>query len=277
MGIGDLFWLFFIITALQPVLRQRMLVYMRRRAIALFQAKRNSRVILLVHRQETMRLLGFPVVRYIDIDDSEAVIRAVRSTDRGTPLDLVLHTPGGLVIASLQIARAIREHPSKVTVFVPHMAMSGGTLISLAADEIVMGSHAMLGPIDPQIGEYPAASLAKVMRDKPIAEIDDRTIILADVARKATDQVCNAAAELLAKHMPPDQAKSLADKLSSGIWTHDYPITAAEAQSLGLKISIDMPAEVLEMMALYPQPVRATPSVEYLPTPPPSPPPRQGR
>src|SRR5258708_34307622 len=209
-----------------------MVVYMRRREIALFQARRNSRVILLVHRQETMRLLGFPVVRYIDIDDSEAVIRAVRSTDRGTPLDLVLHSPGGLVIASLQIARAIREHPSKVTVFVPHMAMSGGTLISLAADEIVMGSHAMLGPIDPQIGEYPAASLAKVMRDKPIAEIDDRTIILADVARKATDQVCNAAAELLAKHMPPDQAKSLADKLSSGIWTHDYPITAHEAQAM---------------------------------------------
>ncbi|MBI1774505.1 MAG: ATP-dependent Clp protease proteolytic subunit [Proteobacteria bacterium] len=276
MDIGNLFWLFFIVTALQPMIRQRMLVYMRRRAIARLQERRGSRVIALVHRQETMRLLGFPVMRYIDIDDSEAIIRAVRSTDRGTPLDLIMHTPGGLVLASLQIARALREHPSKVTVFVPHMAMSGGTLIALAADEIVMASHAMLGPIDPQIGEYPAASLAKVLRDKPIAEIDDRTVILADVARKATDQVCTAAADLLSKHMTPDQAKSLAERLSSGIWTHDYPITAVEAQGLGLKISIDMPQEVLDMMALYPQPVRAVPSVEYLPTPPPAPY-RQGR
>jgi ClpP class serine protease len=277
MGIGDLFWVFFIVMALQPMLRQRMLVYMRRRAIAQLQAKRSSRVILLVHRQETMRLLGFPVVRYIDIDDSEAIIRAVRSTDRSTPLDLVLHTPGGLVIASLQIARAIREHPAKVTAFVPHMAMSGGTLIALAADEIVMSSHAMLGPVDPQIGEYPAASLVKVVRDKPIAEIDDRTLILADVARKATEQVCAAAAELLSKHMAPNEAKALADRLSSGIWTHDYPITAAEAQGMGLRVSVAMPQEVLDMMALYPQPVRATPSVEYLPVPNPAPPPRQNR
>ncbi len=54
------------------------------------------------------------------------------------PLDLVLQTPGGLVLASLQIAQAIRDHRGKVTVFVPHYAMSGGTLIALAADEIAM-------------------------------------------------------------------------------------------------------------------------------------------
>ena len=96
------------------------------------------------------------------------------------------------------------------------------------------------------------------------------------MARKATDQVCAAAAELLAKHMTPNEAKTLADRLSSGVWTHDYPITAAEGRALGLRVSIDMPQEVLDMMALYPQPIRATQSVEYLPTPPPAPP-RQNR
>ncbi len=76
MSINDLFWLFFVFTALQPVLRQRMLEAMRTRKIAQLERQRSSRVILLVHRQETMRLLGFPLMRYIDIGDSEEVLRA---------------------------------------------------------------------------------------------------------------------------------------------------------------------------------------------------------
>src|SRR4030081_1318610 len=168
MSVGDLFWLFFIFTAIQPMLRQRMLEAMRARKIAQLEGQRHSRVILLVHRQETMRLLGFPVMRYIDINDSEDVLRAIQMTDDDVPIDLILHTPGGLVLAALQIARAIREHPGKVTVFVPHYAMSGGTLISLAADEIVMCKHSVLGAVDPQLGEFPAASLIKVVEQKPV-------------------------------------------------------------------------------------------------------------
>jgi ClpP class serine protease len=169
MAIGDLFWLFFIVMALQPMLRQRFLILARARKIMQLQRKRGSRVITLVHRQETMRLLGFPLVRYIDIDDAEEIIRAIRETDPETPIDIVLHTPGGLVIASMQIAAALRRHGGKITAFVPHLALSGGTLIALAADRIVMAPHAMLGPIDPQIGGVPAASLARVVREKPIA------------------------------------------------------------------------------------------------------------
>src|SRR3954454_16160490 len=113
-----------------------------------------------------MSFLAFPVLRYIDVNDAEEVIRAIHLTDKDVPIDLVLHTPGGLVLASVQIARAIKAHKGKVTVFVPHYAMSGGTLIALAADEIVMDNHAVLGPVDPQLGKYPAASLLKVVKTK---------------------------------------------------------------------------------------------------------------
>jgi ClpP class serine protease len=268
MSIGDIFWLFFMFSALQPVLRQRMLEAMRMRKIAQLERKRSSRVILLVHRQETMRFLGFPVVHYIDVNDSEEVLRAIHMTDAEVPLDLVLHTPGGLVLAALQIARAIRDHKAKVTVFVPHYAMSGGTLIALAADEIVMCRHSVLGPVDPQLDKSPAASLLKVIEQKPIAEIDDETLIQADIGRKAIAQVKKAAKELLDRRLPEEQAQTLADQLSSGQWTHDYPISAQEAKQLGLVVSTDMPNEVLEMMSLYPQPVRGQPSgVEYLPMP----------
>src|SRR6266446_9051934 len=197
MSIGDLFWLFFIFSAIQPMLRQRMLEAMRVRKIAQLESERKSRVILLVHRQETMRLLGFPIARYIDINDSEDVLRAIQMTDEDVPLDLVLHTPGGLVLAALQIAKAVREHEAKVTVFVPHYAMSGGTLIALAADEIVMCEHSVLGPVDPQLGQYPAASILTVLEKKPIAEIEDQTLILADQARKALTQMHESVVELL--------------------------------------------------------------------------------
>src|SRR5467141_974220 len=149
----DLFWLFFMLSALQPVITQRLLEASRKRLIARIERERKSRVILLVHRQETMSLLGFPVFRYIDVNDSEEVIRAIHLTDPEIPLDLVLHTPGGLVLAATQIARAVLKHKGKVTVFVPHYAMSGGTLIALAASEIVMSDHAVLGPVDPQLGQ----------------------------------------------------------------------------------------------------------------------------
>jgi ClpP class serine protease len=269
MSINDLFWLFLMFSALQPVLRQQMLNAARARKIARLEQQRKSRVILLVHRQETMRLLGFPLVRYIDINDSEDVLRAIQMTDEDVPLDIVLHTPGGLVLAAMQIARAIRDHKGKVTVFVPHYAMSGGTLISLAADEIIMSKHAVLGPVDPQLGQSPAASLIKVIEQKPIAEVDDQTLVMADVGRKAITQVKESARELLQRRMAPEQASALAEKLSTGTWTHDYPIWASTAKELGLPVNTNVPNEIFELMTLYPQPVRAQTSggVEYLPIP----------
>jgi ClpP class serine protease len=267
MSAGDLIWFVFIVMAMEPILRQRLLLVMRARKIAQLQQKRKSRVITLVHRQESMRILGFPIVRYIDIDDAEEVIRAIQETDPTTPIDIVLHTPGGMVIASMQIADALRRHPAPVTALVPHLALSGGTLIALAADRVVMSQHAMLGPIDPQIEGLPAVSLIRVLRDKPIAKIDDRTIILADIGEKALRQLREGAARILLRHMPVEAAGKLADELCSGRWTHDYPISAAEAQQLGLPVELELPQEVDELMRYYPQPVRTTPTVEYGPAP----------
>lgn len=267
MSIGDLFWLFLMLSMLQPWLRQRMLEAARWRKIEAIERKRRSRVILLIHRQETLSLLGIPIFRFIDIHDAEEVIRAIHLTDKDVPIDLVLHTPGGLVLASLQIARAIKAHPAKVTVFVPHYAMSGGTLIALAADEIVMDTHAVLGPVDPQLGEYPAASILRAVRSKNINEVEDRTLILADVAEKALQQIQREVVELLQDKLPTEQAQQLATKLTQGTWTHDHPISFQEARELGLPVSSDMPVEFYELMTLFPQPVRQQPSVQYIPQP----------
>jgi ClpP class serine protease len=267
MGIGDILWLFFMISALQPVLRQKMLEASRLRVLHRFERARRSRVIALVHRQETMSFLGFPVMRYIDVNDSEDVLRAIKLTDPDCPIDLIVHTPGGLVLAAGQIAHALRRHRAKVTVFVPHYAMSGGTLLALAADEIVMDPNAVLGPVDPQLDRSPAASVLTVLDRKKPEDIEDQTFILADVSRKAIAQVRRTVQDLLSERMTPEQAAALAEKLATGTWTHDYPIMAEEAKDLGLPISTDVPQEVYDFMSLFPQPTRTRHAVEYVPVP----------
>src|SRR5437867_8258018 len=262
---GDVIWFFFILSAIQPVLKQSFLEATRQRLIARIERQRHSRVILLVHRQEMMSFLGFPVYRYIDVNDSEEVLRAIHLTDKNVPIDIVLHTPGGLVLASLQIARAIHKHEGKVTAFVPHYAMSGGTLIALAADEIVMSEYAVLGPVDPQLGQYPAASILKAVAKKSPDRIKDETLILADQAEKAVAQVRDSVRELLLTKFPEGKAHELARLFSEGTWTHDHPLTFETLQGFGLPARPNIPSEFLDLMNLYPQPVRRQPTVEYLP------------
>ena len=116
----------------------------------------------------------------------------------------------------MQIARAVEAHPAKVTVFVPVYAMSGGTLIALAADEIVLGEFSVLGPIDPQIAGLPAATIVRARDAKPIEHVFDLTLVLADVSEKALAQVKRGAVELLTPRLEQAAAEELAAKLREG-------------------------------------------------------------
>lgn len=268
MSVFDLFWIFLIFSAMFPALQRRLLEEARARLIRQIERRRGTRLITMIHRQETIGFFGLPLSRYIDIEDSEQVLRAIRLTPPDMPIDLILHTPGGLVLAAEQIAQALVRHPARVTVFIPHYAMSGGTLIALAADEIVMDENAVLGPVDPQLGQYPAASILKVVETKPLANIEDHTLILADIARKAMAQVRATVVELLtANGMDAERAEAIAEALSSGRWTHDYPISVREAQALGLPVRVGLPEEIYHLMEMFPQATPRRPSVEYIPLP----------
>lgn len=267
MSFFDLLWIIFFISAISPVFKQRILEAQRLRLLRTLEIKRNSRVIALIHRQETLSLFGLPIFRYISIEDSEEILRAIRMTPEDMPIDLILHTPGGLVLPSAQIALALSRHRAKVTVFIPHYAMSGGTLIALAADEIVMDPNAVLGPVDPQLGEYPAASILRAIKKKSVDELDDKTLILGDVAEKAINQVYEFVKKLLLEKHEEKKASEIASVLTEGRFTHDYPITADEALKLGLNVNTKMPEEIYALMQLYPQMQGLRPSVQYIPAP----------
>jgi ClpP class serine protease len=259
----NLLWILLIIILLQPALNRWLVAGARRRALERLARKRDATVITLIHRQETVSFLGIPLMRHIDIDDAESVLRAIRETPAGRPIEIVLHTPGGLVLAARQIASALADHDGKVTAVVPHYAMSGGTMIALAVDEILVDGHAALGPIDPQVGQYPAASLVAVA-ELPGARKDE-TLILADISRKALHQVRVFAAQLLEQHMPPDQAREVARILSTGLWTHDHPLMPSELQGLRLPVKVGVPEEERKLLRLYPQPRGRQSAVEYFP------------
>ena len=273
LSISDLLnivWILLLLQFFLPFLQKRMLTARRLSTIQSLEKSRQSRVITMIHRQETMSFLGIPIARYIDIEDSEAVLRAIRMTPPEMPIDMVLHTPGGLVLASEQIACALKRHTGKVTVFIPHYAMSGGTLVAMAADEIIMDPNAVLGPVDPQLGgqqgAYPAVSILKAL-EQPNPNRDDQTLIMGDMAKKAIDQVYQSVYILLLKHNPPEKASELAKMLSEGRWTHDYPIDFEQAKEMGLPVNEKMPREVYDLMELYPQSGMRRPSVEFIPTP----------
>ncbi|GAW35169.1 serine dehydrogenase proteinase [Roseovarius sp. A-2] len=268
VNFSTLIFLVFLALVLQPVLTGRMYALRRVQAIRSIEKRRCSRVITMIHRQEKRSLFGFSMSSMIGLEDAQSIISAIKSTPRDMPIDLVLHTPGGLVLAAMQIARAVEAHPAKVTVFVPIYAMSGGTLIALAADEIVMGEFSMLGPIDPQIMGISAASILAARDAKPVEHVSDLALVLADVSEKATAQVKRGAVEIMTPRMERAKAEALADTLTSGTWTHDYALTPAEATDLGLAVSVGLPQEVLDLMKLYPAPVKQS-AVEFLPFEPP--------
>lgn len=250
-----------------PFIQQRMVQRKRLEVMRSLELKRGSRVITLIHRQETMSLLGIPIIRYIDITDSEEILRAIRLTPEKMPIDFIVHTPGGLVLSSEQIAMALRRHQGPVTVFVPHYAMSGGTLLCLAAHEVIMDENAVLGPVDPQLGEFPASSIMRVIQQKSPADIDDRTFILSDIAEKAQTQMKDFIIRILHGTIDPVKAEHIALSLTEGRWTHDYPITFDQAKDMGLPVSTEVPHEIYQLMDLFPQAMARRPSVEYIPIP----------
>lgn len=103
-----------------------------------------------------------PVLQIND-NDMNGFMNAVSGiSDRSIGLDILLHTPGGVVTATESIVNYLRKmFNMDIRVIVPHMAMSAGTMIACSSKEIIMGKESSLGPIDPQYHNVPAQGVLK--------------------------------------------------------------------------------------------------------------------
>ncbi|MFX0195287.1 MAG: ATP-dependent Clp protease proteolytic subunit [Candidatus Hodarchaeota archaeon] len=269
--LNNLWIIIFILIFLVPQLQRSRLNSTRRKLLRKIAKMRNATTITLIHRQEIIAFFGIPLRRYIDIDDSEEVLRAIRAADPNTPIELIIHTPGGIALAATQIALALKDHPAPTRVIVPHYAMSGGCLIALAADEICMDPHAVMGPFDPQLGDqqgiYPASSLLKIIEAKHINRVDDRTLVLAEEAKKALRQTEEFVRMLVSDKFDKERVDKILEELASGKYTHDYPLTASAIKDLlGECVQKEIPPEIYTLMRLYRMEYKPKrPGVEFVP------------
>jgi ClpP class serine protease len=237
--------------------------------LKIMERNHGCKILTMIHRREALSLFGMPVYQFIDEEDAEQILRWIRQY-RDYPLELILHTPGGHLHASIQIARALRNHPKNTRVFIPHYSMSGGTIIALAANEVVMDKDAIIGPIDPQVGDFlrgtfPAPSWIYAAETKK-EKADDSTLVMSDVSRKALRLTREVAKELLQGKIEPgpggkDRLDEVVEKLVSGEMIHSTPLSANEARKIGLSVNTDFPEDVHDFMRLF-KPVKK--SVEYV-------------
>ena len=179
-------------------------------------------------------------------------------------LDVVLSTSGGTITAALRIGRLLRAYVQNLTIFVPDVALSAGTLICLCANEIVFGTLATLSPIDPQnVKDNDSASNGplqissediRIFRHMAkdwfgITREEDYIQVLALVTQRFFPTVLSTLyrSEQMVHHMgqellsyqlidtPPSVRQTIVEQLISGYYAHTYPISCTEAQSLGLK------------------------------------------
>ncbi len=187
--------------------------------------------------------------RYLSTREAFEILAEIRSVPSDTPIDVVLHTPGGEAFACELIAMALKDRPN-TTAYVPYCAMSAGTIIALSTEKIVMGKYACLGPIDTQFFGFPIESFTRLLREKPIQNIEDFTVLLGYLAEKEMKTARQRACELLNKnHLGRDDACQLSDFLASGDMPHSEQIDRKRAIEIGINIANgECPAAVYDLV-----------------------------
>jgi ATP-dependent protease ClpP protease subunit len=226
----------------------------RRKIIHEIEQERGTRVITMIHKRELWT--GPGEQPEIEMEDAETVLQQIRSTPPDKPIDLILHTPGGIALAAEMMAMAIKLHPQKVTVMVPFYALSGGSMMSLAADEIRMEKYSMLGPVDPQIptpdgNTWPAGSLESLVRLKPLLKVSDRMIVMADAAKLEIENAVAFVMWLLDERMDVEAAKRVAEFFAHGYIEHATPITLDVVRAIGLDVVEGIPENVYELFKTF--------------------------
>ncbi len=132
----------------------------------------------------------------VNDNDKNGFMATIHQLHRNLGLDLILHTPGGDAAATESVVHYLRQmFGTNIRAFVPQLAMSAGTMIALSCNEIIMGKHSNLGPIDPQIGTVPAHGIIEEFK-RAQSEISS--------ARNSQEQMARVASwqPIIAKYTP---------------------------------------------------------------------------
>ena len=194
-------------------------------------------------------------------DDTRGMMEALKGL-KGEALDLILHSQGGSGYVAEQIGNYLRGKYGHIRAIVPQKAMSAATMMACACDEIVMGKHSAIGPIDPQLrmpgwgGHSHPVALQSVLDEfeaakREVAEnprtaafwlrrVDHPAGFLTD-AQKAIDRAEAQVREWLGERMLKEDwsaAKAAAEWLAKGDHKrHGRPISIDAARGAGLRVT----------------------------------------
>ena len=173
----------------------------------------------------------------IDITTLNKLETALKKFD-GRPFDIILHTPGGQIFYAQILSKIIKNYKSEVRAIIPFYAMSGGTMLALSCNKIVMGDFACLGPVDPQIGSLfsfgSAKSWKEVLKRKG-RRANDSSIQMAYIGEQYTKTLRREVATLLSdKITDKDQLNVTAEILTDGQLEHAYQLDRAKLADLGI-------------------------------------------
>jgi ClpP class serine protease len=246
-------------------------VKVRRDLIKEIEAERKTKVItyVLSDRQGGAAQIAEDAVRPM-FDH----LRGIGKTEK---IDLFLYSVGGLTDVPWRIVTMIREFAEEFAVLIPYKAMSAATMISLGADEVVMGRKGELGPIDPQMsiqrgGDGGTAvqqqiavediiSYVRFLREK--AGLSDQAALTGPISalagkvdpwilgsiNRAHSHIRDVARKLLtarSKQRHPDEQRIqvIVETLAERTYQHGHAIGRREAKEIGLNIIV--PSDKLE-------------------------------
>ena len=193
----------------------------------------------------------------IVFDEAFEAVASIRQANPRSKIVIVLHTLGGYARPAHMIALALKQHlklakahnPKRdphVIAYVPYVAMSGGAMIALAAEKVVMDPTASIGPIDTIYGGFPTETYHDLLDKKGPLATQDVLVMLAHEAEKYERYAIRVAREIVhPNHKAEGRAVNfLADYLSAGTISHSEAISPEDAEKLGMNISTKIPSEI---------------------------------
>jgi len=225
------------------------LSFAKRRAYA----KKTGRSVILVTHGKRGGMFGGGMLTMADVLKVERHLRCAK----GRPVDVILTTFGGDLIAGLRLARVLGARPNARLV-VPKYAFSAGTIVAVASRAILAAPDAMFGPIDPQIGwlfegihsakDWMYAATLKGVGAK------DSTIVTAQVARRLMEEMRGYVADLVPDHVAPGPVLGL---LLDADASHARAIGPGALANVGLPIQLDECADAAHLVERSPGGVQA--------------------
>jgi len=245
---------FFVLSGiLFSLVRQFLVDYHIKQLISDYEKTHNARVFYFIHRKRSLGIFGISLYEYLEVYDAHRFLRDLKSVPENRNLVIIIHSPGGELLAAMQIAKVLKEWKGKVSVVVPYYAMSAGTLIALSADTIYADRNVAFGAIDPQIpvanNRYiSAADLYRACMENSTISMQDR--ILCEMGRKAMKQVENFLRKVVLKDRDEKVVKAVINTLLYTERSHDFPFLAENLREMGLNVVFEIPHELRKLSDL---------------------------